>query len=607
MHATAFLATCRELGELNFSPTVGRECDRAVVEMSARYAVPFGADSPVVRWSSPTTRNARGQWHELVQHLRDLAYLSQSSFAGWHAVRRDSRPPGPELRAAVMRAVEKFVAEDDRKPYVLLPDFPRVDPVARARWTERHLTVLIERLARYTSFDGDLEPRLAYRVGESSAFGRSLAFRMRVYFQRYGGRGGAGTKLYFDRDLLPYLHGLSNTLGGALGELLPGVEATGMHPDWQRLLCSSDEVFAHYRRAHRFTPASRRPYFLVYSADPPSDEAGRGDRRRRRRATRNLRKEELHEETGENHLGVRLLQIGLWRAGFYTGAVDGAFGKQSHAALLALIEQEGEEGAGTRVLSATQLRRVAVAAEVPGRGNWVVDLRLVGKLLDAYAPPPEEVARREEDEIWEGIRQSGQEERLDREFVAREKELLRLYDRGTAEPGRRVYYGVRGLLRGAVRAVGRVLRWIAGVVTHLVGAVFTFVKVVARRIQSGIGLFFTGFGYLLHYLVGRPFVTLGQRRPNGEAPIMATRYGADFDTVSFIDAGVSGEEVGLHRSRLRDMQGGIAFFMDCVVGMIGLLARMTPPTGWLRLAVALARYVYDWLRRPPAPREEVLV
>ncbi|MCP9237764.1 hypothetical protein [Lewinella sp. JB7] len=600
MGAESFIATCRELTALDFSSGVA---DRALtlteVVLPDRYAMPTHAG---LRHPSPHMhtdgRNRRGQWHEAVQHLTDLAYLTPGQFGEWHAWRESKTPqPPPLLLGAVLSAVGKFVAEDDYPPFRAVGGFPSTSRSDQLDWTEQMLSVLVLRAGAYTSFDAEMSPRADYRIGEHSAYGRSLAYRVRVLFHDYLDRKSTARKTYFDDDLVPYLHSLDNSLGGELSAVLPQKEDRLIHLTVQALLLDAQLIFDKFRETHRFLPQSPRPYFLVYDLDDPAgiplldDRDAKRLERLSKRAGRRLEREELHQDTGTNRLGVRLLQIGLWRAGVYPGTLDGIFGKLSHDALTALVQQEREAGGG---LTARQLDRVCLPAGAEEEQLWIVDLRLAGILLDAYVPPPEAEARREEDLIWERIRREGLDERLDDQLDRRRDELRLPYGDLRKHPHRRVYYGIRGLIRGAFRAIGRVIGWIAGAVRAVLGAVFDFVKAVVKRIQEGIGMFLEGFRYLAHYLLGRPFVTLGEA-VDGKHPVLLTRFAVDMDAVTFLDESSSGQDRRTHVAYLKRMGESVDFFLDSVVGIVRLVGSLSAPVGWVQLGVLIARWVRDQL------------
>lgn len=587
MEPEAFIATCRRLTAGDLGPGVATSAHVAVAEtMPSRYAIPFPVtvERTFHRRMTPS-RTRRGQWHEMVQHLTDLNYLTLESFQAWHRFRVQDQEPSNDLLLLLAEAVRLFLAEDDYAGFRLLPPFPAGSLVTRLDWVESYLSPLVYRLAHYTSFDGDTHVRPRYRIGEQSAYGRSLAFRMRVYFHHYRQRYTARSRVYFERDQLPLLYQLDSALGGAYRHRLPDRDAQYLHVAIQELLTDGTLVFDAFRRANRFMPQASGNYYLQYSvADATVDASGKREEKLARRADRQIDKHELHEDTGSNRLGVRLLQLTLWRAGFYTGILDGAFGPLSHRAVLALIAQEREYGKWKD----RKLDRVVVrAAEA---GSWLVDLKLIGRLLDTYAPPPEEQAKREELEIWEGLRESGAADQLDREFADRQREVNFAYGNPEHHPQRRVYFGLRSLLRGAFRAIKRIISWVRGVVEQILGAVFDFVKALAKRLQEGIGLFFSGFRCFGHLLLGRPFITVGAGR-EGASPVLFTRYRIDFDVVNLLDPRVSEAEMQNHRRYIRETVEGAAFFVRTVTTLIRFIAGLQPPLSWVYLGVRIARVV----------------
>lgn len=586
-----FVATCRGLEQHDFSSRVSQNTELAFAEMSLRYAMPPPprVREPGATWSS--RQNRKGQWHELVQHLTDLAYLTPDQFVRWHGYRMRDELPGPLMLSVVVTAALAFVEEDDYPEYRLLPQV--VEPL---NWVENYLSLIVYRAESYTSFDGDLSARPEYVVGSHSAFGRSLAYRMRVYFNLYGGKHSARRKTYFDRDLFPLLYSLDNSLGGAYRNSLPAKGDDAISVTVQELLLNGQRLFDDFRTAKRFGEESGRSYFLAYELGGPLTESEDNRLERlRRRASKRLADEHLHQHSGANHLGVRLLQMGLWRAGFYTGVLDGAFGRLTHLALLEMIAQELEqdgEGPGTRVLKPRQLQKLLVRTGEEIDGVWLVDLRLAGRLLDAYAPPSLPEARGEEDRIWSRIREEGLENRIDREFTQRQQEILTSYGDTGRHPDRRVYYGLRGLLRGAFRAVARIVNWIAGTVRAVVGAVFDFVKAVIKQIQQGVGNFLTGLDYFLRFALGKPLITIGSPA-DGECPVMATTFRIDMDVTSWVGSSASPDDLTMHSRYLREMGEGLAYFTDSVTSIISLVAGFASPLGWIRLGVLIARWLHD--------------
>ena len=553
--------------------------------MPDRYAVPFPPDAyhrgP---GSGQPSRTRRGQWHEAIQHLTDLDYLATPDYTAWHRSRQAGQEPPVDLLGRVLAAIDAFVAEETESLVRELPTAPRGRLADRLGWAERYLPVLVHRLAELCSFDGDLLPRSDYRIGERSPFGRSLAFRLRVLFFDYRAARRTGKRRrYFAVDMLPQVVAMLSFLPPAYADLRPDRRATTLAAGLQSLLLHADVLFDAYRAAQG------KRTFLQYRVTEVSSGTGEVAHRLRRRANRWIRREGDRLDTGVNHFGVRLIQLFLWRGGFYTGRPDGDIGPLTHTAMLAMLEQEAEYGD----IPERRLSGILVPAERDL--DWVIDLRKLGDVLERYRVPDEAEARAEEDRVWERVRAAGQEGALDRSFVERQREVGRLYGSARPERLRRVYYGLRGLIRGAYRAIGRVIKWIAGAVERLLGAVFDFVKAVAKRIQEGVGLFFTGFRFFANYVLGRPLITVAEEGSAGDRSVLLTRFRIDFDVVNLFNTQADRETLARHARLLRESRLGAAYFFSVIADCLGTIALLQPPVGWLRLALAMARTVRDYL------------
>ena len=589
MRVRDLIDNCRRLAALDRSPAVVEATQEAVTQdMPRQYALPYAAALPQAafeRTGAPAT-NLRGLYHELVQHLTDLAYLTPAFFADWHRRREADQSPPPATFDKLFAAARLFYAEDDffRGEGGLIPAPPLAAEAGR-RWLAEQLAVLVYRSSQYTSFDGELPVKVDYRVGERTAYGRSLAYRLRVYFYDYlADRRTAKRAAYFDHALLPYLYSLDNSLRGALADELPQRDDTNLRAAVQTVLLDADRLLYLFRKHNRFLPEHRQAYYLLYSLSDqqplsPEEASGRLERLRRR-AGRRIVRGGLHRDTGSNRLGVRLLQLGLWRAGFYTGALDGNFGALSHRAVLALVAQE--RAADRPGLGRRQLDRLVVTVD----DQVVVDLRLLAKLLDYYAPPAPQEAEIEEELLFEAIDSEQDTARL----LASEAAVRQHYGQLDRHPARRVYYGLRGLIRGAVRGLGRVVGWIAGAVRATLGAVFDFVKAALKRVREGITTLYNGFRYFGHYFLGRPFVSLGGAQTGG-TPVQLTQFRVDFDVINLVDDRSTAKDIQNHLAYLSNLQQGAAYFLDIAFRLIRGIAALSAPIGWLHLAVYIARWV----------------
>jgi hypothetical protein len=639
-----FISSCKRLKDLDLSSENAITLNVGVTEaMPPTYEMPYRhmGKKTFKRSSSLQAKNRRGQWHELVQHLHDLRYIKTTYFVAWHERRAEDKQPLQPQLVHVYKGIAAYLAEEDYSLYKELAPFPDKVFSERTEWVEKHLSILVFRLSQFTSFDDDMKPPANYRVGQRTIYGRSLLFRVRVLFAF--GQDDFAKKTYFDNTLLGYLASLNNVLGGFVRDFEPTKTMRQIPSAFWGHLLSWDQLFEAFRKKNSFVrneTGDGVPYFLVYDiseqtanmpvalakeskkearqakrdakkkAKTERKEAREEKKRAKRQAKlkRKLKKRfkrfQVHEYSGGNQLGVRLVQLGLWRAGFYVGEVDGTFGANSHAALQDLLAQEWE--ADKPVVKKRQLG-LALQSDDDDEGSvWIADLRSIGNILEAYAPPSGAEADWEENAVWESINKKAVDPDWEEEMLKRRDAVDKLYPAQQKNPLRRIYYGLRGLLRGAFRAIGKILKWVIDRVGAVAGAIFSFLKATVKRIQEGIGLFFEGFRYFTHYLLGKPFVTTGPKREDGTATISATRLVLDFDTTNMVSSDVTAKDIANHQASLRRLRVGLDFFLNMVGKIFNLIGSLTTPMGWVRLGVLIARVVREVLRgggmdRPSEP------
>lgn len=603
METPAFIAACRRLRDLDLSQGNAVQLDLAITQaMPPRYAIPYQHEGrqTFVRSTGTAATNRRGQWHELVQHLHDLGYVDLPHFKAWHRRRAKKKVPLREHLSHVYAGIALYLAEEDYALYPQLTHFATEDFDLQTEWVETHLSIIVFRLAELTSFDGDLRPAKAYRIGDHSVYGRSIMFRLRVLFG--GGMLDFQGRAYFERSLTGYLAVLAQSINFKVQDFADTIRKNQMPDVFWTMLLSWDYLFAAFREANRFAGDRNDPYLLLYDIGqrtPAPDRLtanlnARRQERLRRRLQRKLSGYRTHIDGNDNLLGQRLVQLGLWRAGFYEGAIDGDFGLMSHNALRNLLAQEWEADRPV-IRRKKKLGRALVSADDANGNFWAADLRIIGKILEAYAPPSRAEAAWEENAIWEELSDKAIRPDWEEEVLKQEKEVAAMYGDQNENPLRRVYYGLRGLLRGAFRAIGRIVKWVVRKVGEIAGAVFSFFKAAVKRIREGIGLFFEGFRYFSHYLLGKPFITLGTVSEDGDAAILATRLSLDFDTANFVSYGATDEDLARHQTTLHRLGEGLAFFLNTFSDIIHLIASLTTPLGWVRLGVLIARIVREVL------------
>ncbi|MFT6720268.1 MAG: hypothetical protein ACI92C_000210 [Neolewinella sp.] len=625
MVSTEFIAACKRLKDLDLSSENAVTLDVGVTEaMPATYEMPYRhmGKKTFNRSSGLLAKNRRGQWYELVQHLHDLRYITEAYFVAWHKRRaKDKQPLQPQM-AHIYKGIAAYLAEEDYSLYKELAPFPGKVFSERTEWVEKHLSILVFRLSQFTSFDEEMAPPTGYRVGDQTIYGRSLLFRVRVLFAF--GRDEFDKKTFFEAGLLKWLVSLNTSLGDPVRKFSPTKTTTILPPKFWDYLLSWDQLFKAFRKQKRDEAEkarNRNAFLLIYELEnaearkPIAFEKFKENKKEKKRERKKnkleknmktkLDKSSLHADTGGNKLGIRLLQLGLWRSGFFVGEVNGTFDIEGHKALLELLDQEWETD--KRIVKKDKLASVLLSGD-EGKGKvWVADLRQVDKILEAYAPSSGEDADKEENDVWEKLNAANSGElNWEEKILGRRDAVNELYPAQQKNPLRRIYYGLRGLLRGAFRAIGKIVKWVVKGVGAVAGAIFSFLKATVKRIQEGIGLFFEGFRYFIHYLLGKPFITTGPKREDGMATICATRLAFDFDTTNVVSSDVTDEDIANHRATLRSLRVGLDFFMNTVGKILNFIGSLTTPVGWVRLGILIARLVRQVLQGAAKPSKPVL-
>jgi len=122
-----FIAACKRLKDLDLSAPNAVVLDAAVTKaMPPRYEMPYRSSERKTfeRRTNPPARNRQGQWHELVQHLHDLHYISEAFFVAWHKRRAADKPPLHPQLEHIYAGISIYLGEDDYSLYKELAPFP---------------------------------------------------------------------------------------------------------------------------------------------------------------------------------------------------------------------------------------------------------------------------------------------------------------------------------------------------------------------------------------------------------------------------------------------------------------------------------------------------
>ncbi|MEM9528648.1 MAG: peptidoglycan-binding domain-containing protein [Bacteroidota bacterium] len=597
-----FVTACRRFGDGSTSAS-GTLHLRTVAQktMPERYHLPF-PDVQLVRRegnAAGEARHLRGLWHELAQHLVDLGYLAQSDFLAYHQHRKQILVK-PTLLLPIVAAVGTYLAEEVDWPELTAFQPPEGKQI-ELFWLRRHLGTVTERISRYTGWDGTLPTPTAYSPGQQNCYGRSLAYRLRTLSSSQFPL--SATSLFQPGQLgelsLLLVEGLNLSGFASESNNLPG--------SWWEALTDIDLLLQLYLGNTAKRDASALLYQLPkeeesqLALDALPDAALRlprinprfYDMSRARKLLRNARRRQNRMDDG---LDVRLLQVKLWQASYYVGAIDGEWGEVSHRALKAFLAEETEKLTGPiSARSKRRIRSLLLPANVR-QGVYAADLKGIIALFNAdQATQQQDLDLLDNPEALDNLRAKAgiSHTELD-EKVLSEENLNDLYPNILDKPQRRVSFPSEGLLSRIWQGVKRIFRWLAdkakSLIEDILGPVFSFVKLSLRKIRMALQRFFEGFKYLANFLFGRPVVTEVAAEQDGAPPVrFATRFSLDFDGNTYAPPTFARGGAAEHSAHLMRMKDNMFYFIDTVIWLIKGIGRLSNPGGWVWLGWQLVR------------------
>jgi|GEM_PF-1873220 len=598
-------------------------------DMAKEYKIPVHTVLP--RFGTSNTveeKQLRGLWHQLTQHLVDLRYISERDFSFYQEHKKEILKK-PQLLTPIIGGIEKYLQQEtDTGIQELVRSTEPERPLTQS-WIEQHLGVIVEAIAKYTSFDGSLSPPKSYVVGEDSCYGRSLAFRIRVIFAMDQALDKADV---FDHSMIKFTFSLDNIL--KLKSDLLIVRNGDEQPDvnipedfWIRI-CDIDMLFEAFSAAlptkvqgkayaitYKFESKDghfeAEDYELVYMDRPAVNNSGNSPKWTDGRIKR---AERLMEGIYAN-IACRLLQLKLWQTSFYLGVIDGDWGQMSHEAVLDAYKLElslwekgnkahtKKEKKKFKKYSKRTVKRSVFVKEKKGReeneeyGVIAVDLEDMHQILQNYVSTAEEESGTGENEMAfiEELRKEPviNDEKLDKAILT-EKSLGNCYATAGASPRRRVSYismKNKSFFKGLVRGIGKIVKWIIGAFKKVLGLIFSFAKAIIDRIRKGFQLFAKGFRYISHLLLGRPIVA-PRKNLDDPPPRIFTRFQLDFDAISFIPIDASVEEIKAHSLTLDTMHKSMIYFIDVVLFVIKMIGKLSRPGGWVWLGITIFKWLF---------------
>lgn len=574
--------------------------NRATVEQMPReYQVPFPDNLAVpADGLANQDRHLRGLWHELVQHLADLGYLSEAEFIFYHQHRKEILTV-PVYLSPVVAAVGKYLEEEENSPGIkeIRPAPGELDLF----WLSQHLSLVTEEVGRYLAWEGQLAYPSNYRIGDKNCYGRSLAYRLRALSSTQHPFAPGPWLSSIDLPALQNFFSAGfNVSSGRPTENGPLPAA------WWTALTEIDLLLKFYLDNTPRRDASA----LLYQLPPlagrfqisleelkdkdlrkPEFDPRFYDRKTARQLIRGARRRQNRLDDG---LDVRLLQVKLWQTSYYVGAIDGEWGQKSHDALKSLIAEKVEQLPGRPTDKQKRILRSFLLPANPQHRVYAADLKQIIRIFNEEQPKARVSLLDNPDQLNQLVNEAGiTYQQLD-EKVLQQREVQPLYPDVLENANRRVSFPRKALLPRIWSGIKKVVRWlknkIVDFVEALLGPVFSFVKHLVRNVRLAVQRFFTGFKFLANALFGRPVVTeVAAKDPEAPPVQFATRFAPDFDGTTYAPPGFAAGGGLLHAAHLKRMHQDMFYFIDSVIFIIKAIGKLSNPGGWVWLGWQLLR------------------
>jgi hypothetical protein len=274
---------------------------------------------------------------------------------------------------------------------------------------------------------------------------------------------------------------------------------------------------------------------------------------------------------------MRLVQLQQWEEGFYNGLLDSDIGEVTIKSFLDAIsffnESENQQIKPHRAITSLH-------------GDYFLFNALF--FLQQYTTKSDETdAAKAEEEITNRLtgelENAGPDEKqmFNNNFIALKNEIFRETKiRPTEKKGllKRIYYGVKNLLKKAFRFAGKIFRWIS----EKVKGMWHFLKNIFRNIFENMRLAIAAFAEGIKFIFGnRTFET------NAGGQAIISRFGIDGDSTSVATVAIE-EVLQQHIGKTSFSIKSMRFTMAVVEGVLKIIMRALSVITWPLLLLHIA-------------------
>lgn len=289
-----------------------------------------------------------------------------------------------------------------------------------------------------------------------------------------------------------------------------------------------------------------------------------------------------------NRFLLRLIQVRQWTRGFYQGKLDSDFGPMSIGSLVEYARSH-EDNMDEWLLKSGRAK--------DGKEYWSINyIRLLEGMKASDGAAGAATLDGLVADFDAGL------ERLP--FNERGKVMVGLGDhfldfnvnaRKNLRMGRRVYYGIRSLVRSISKGLGKIIDFIIKGARAIAQLTKNLAKLLFRAVREALRVFGRGLGFLFS---DRTITT-----QEGFSVAAITKFDFDMDAFNYYNPAIGPEAFRLHQESLRQMVSGLGFSLELTATVINVaLGLAAGPSGWIALALGLVRKFASMLRRRRATR-----
>lgn len=288
-----------------------------------------------------------------------------------------------------------------------------------------------------------------------------------------------------------------------------------------------------------------------------------------------------------NHFLVRLVQLHQWVNGYYFGRIDSKLGKLTFNSIREIAED----------IDTLNLSHVLYRLD-ENKGTWLLNIHyLFAEILDSYDD------QSEHDSFEDAV--SSYEENIQNNpaLANKKKELDKAWEKTIKEREkdlknnklRRIYFGIKSLVKSIVRGIKRIIKIIISSIKEAITLFKNFVLMLYRETREGL----RKLGQGIAFLFGRRVITTSDEN---DIPAIVTKFDVDFDVITM----TSTKKVNLihtHHLKCMEATNNLRFsliltvkFVEWVIEAAKLLV-----LGWgvilVRLAIYFRKLLKQFLKR----------